>query len=115
MNIFEALLIGHLIGDFLLQPRWMAANKADKWLPLAAHAAVYTVSVVALGSVFGSIHIWAIALLFLSHVGLDQRRFVRWWSRVVQGVTPGGPDAWVTVMADQSFHLMVLGIVAYWR
>lgn len=115
MNAFDGLLIGHVIGDFLLQTRWMAANKAEKWLPLAVHAAVYTTFVVALGSVFGSIHIWAIALIFISHMALDQRRFVRWWSRVVQGVIPGGPEAWVMIMADQSFHLVVLGVVAYWR
>lgn len=115
MNEFDALIVGHFIGDFLLQTRWMAANKADKWLPLVVHAAVYTVSVGAVGYFFGTLHVWAIAVIFLSHVGLDQRRFVGWWSRLVQGVRPDGPEAWVTVMADQSFHLIVLAIVAYWR
>jgi ABC-type amino acid transport system permease subunit len=115
MNTFEGLLLGHVVGDFLLQTRWMAAHKAAQWLPLAVHAAVYTVSVAVLGSLVGTLHLWALAVLFVSHMALDHRRFVRWWSRVVQGVTPGAPEAWVIIMADQSFHLLVMGLVAYWR
>lgn len=112
---FDALLVGHLIGDFVLQTRWMAAHKASRWLPLVVHAVLYTAVVVGAAEVFGGIHAWAIALIFLTHVALDQRRFVRWWSSHIQGVTAGSADAWVTVMADQAFHVMVLFIVAVWH
>ncbi len=109
---FDALLVGHLIGDFLLQTRWMATRKADRWFPLVAHAALYTAVVVLFAGLYGGIHLWAGALIFGSHVVLDQRAFVRWWSQRIQGVAPESRDAWVTIMADQTFHMMVLIIVA---
>lgn len=45
MSVFDTLLLGHLIGDFLLQTSWMAENKAKHILPLLVHSLVYTVSI----------------------------------------------------------------------
>lgn len=109
---FDALLVGHLIGDFLLQTRWMATQKADRWIPLVTHAAVYTAVVVSFAALYGGIHLWAWALIFVSHVALDQRTFVRWWAQRIQGILPESRDAWVAVMADQTFHVIVLILVA---
>lgn len=36
-----ALLVGHYIGDFMLQSDWMALNKSKDWTALVAHVAVY--------------------------------------------------------------------------
>ena len=109
---FDALLVGHLTGDFLLQTRWMAANKANRWVPLLVHSAVYTAVIMGFAALFGNIHAWAVALIFVSHAVLDQRTFVRWWSARVQGLSPGSSDAWVTIVADQAFHVLVLLVVA---
>lgn len=109
MSQFDALLVAHLIGDFLLQTRWMAKGKATKWGPLFVHAAVYTFVVAIVGWWSGGISVWAIALIFVSHLLLDKKGFVQWWSRNVQGVTCIS-DAWVTVMADQVFHVIILAV-----
>ena len=38
-------LIGHLMGDFLLQTGWMARQKKTRWAPLLAHALVYALAI----------------------------------------------------------------------
>lgn len=109
MSEFDALFVGHLIGDFLFQTGWMAKNKATKWGPLLTHVVVYTIVVTLVGWVSGGISVWAIALIFVSHVLLDHQGFVGWWSRHIQGVNRAS-DAWVTIMADQVFHVIILAV-----
>lgn len=112
MSEFDALLVGHLIGDFLFQTSWMARHKATKWGPLLAHVAVYTVVVSGAGWLAGGISVYAIALIFASHALLDHKGFVGWWSRHIQGVTRSS-DGWVTIMADQVFHIIILAIAVF--
>ena len=113
MSLFSYLLVGHLIGDYLLQTSWMAAGKATKWSPLLFHCFVYT-SVVSAAFVIGTgvVSIWVIAIIFISHVILDRRRFVAWWATVVMGVKNGQP-AWLLIMADQVFHVLVIAFIAH--
>lgn len=109
MSQFDYLLIGHLIGDFLLQTSWMAKHKATKWLPLLAHVAVYTVVVSVSGVLSGGLSLAAIALIFFSHIVLDRKTFVAFWVRKVQ--TAKGPEqAWLCIVADQIFHIIILAI-----
>lgn len=109
MSQFDYLLIGHLIGDFLLQSSWMAKNKATKWLPLLVHVAIYTVVVSVFGVMSGGLSLAAIALIFFSHIVLDRKTFVAFWVRKVQ--TAKGPEqAWLCIVADQIFHIIVLAI-----
>ncbi|WP_422121887.1 DUF3307 domain-containing protein [Planococcus sp. X10-3] len=109
MSQFDYLLIGHLIGDFLLQTSWMAKNKAAKWLPLLAHVTVYTLVVGVFGWMSGGLSLAAIALIFFSHILLDRKTFVALWVRNIQ--TAKGPEqAWLRVMADQIFHIIILAI-----
>lgn len=109
MSQFDYLLIGHLIGDFLLQSSWMAKNKATKWLPLLAHVTIYTAVVGVFGMMSGGLSFAAIALIVLSHIILDRRTFVAFWVRNIQ--TAKGPEqAWLSVMADQIFHIIILAI-----
>lgn len=107
MSEFDALLVGHLIGDFLFQTGWMARYKATKWGPLLTHVVVYTLVVTLVGWWSGGLSVWAIVLIFVSHIVLDHKGFVGWWSRHVQSVTRP-TDAWVTIMADQVFHVIIL-------
>lgn len=109
MSQFDFLLIGHLIGDFLLQSSWMAKNKASKWLPLLAHVTVYTIVVGIFGAMSGGLALAAIALIIISHIILDRRTFVSFWVRNVQ--TAKGPEqAWLCIVADQIFHIIILAI-----
>lgn len=109
MSQFDYLLIGHLIGDFLLQSSWMAKNKATKWLPLLTHVLVYTIVVSIFGGVSGGLSLAAIALIFISHIVLDRKTFVAFWVRNVQ-TAKGAEQAWLCIMADQIFHIIILAI-----
>lgn len=113
MNLFTYLLLGHLVGDYLLQNTWMAMNKANKWIPLLTHCVLYTLSLVAAMVVGGfSLSYLAIAVIFVSHVFLDKRTFVLWWVRIIMEVhKPEGN--WLTIVVDQVFHLLVIGAIIH--
>ncbi len=107
MSLFSSLLVGHLVGDYLLQTGWMAERKASHWWPLMAHAAVYTTVVTAAGLLAGGLSAGAIALVLASHLVLDGTTFTAWWSRRVQSVTPSA-KVWLPIVTDQVFHLVAL-------
>ncbi|MDW0111291.1 DUF3307 domain-containing protein [Sporosarcina aquimarina] len=113
MTLFSYLIVGHLIGDYLLQTSWMAAGKATRWAPLLAHCFVYT-SVISVAFLIGTEKYPAevVAIIFISHVILDRRRFVAWWAKTIMGVKNGEP-AWLTIMADQVFHIIVLAVISH--
>jgi len=113
MILFNYLLIGHLIGDFLFQTNWMAMNKAKKWGPLLVHCVVYTIMVAVIAFTGGFIlPFGAIILIFISHIVLDRRSFVVWWVRQIMG-TDDKKMNWLTIVVDQVFHIIILGIVAH--
>lgn len=109
MSMFEVLLLGHLTGDFLFQTSWMAKYKATQWLPLLVHVTVYTTIVSLFGLLAGGLSLTAIAVIFISHVILDRRSFVQFWVKRVQ-MTTGSESRWLTIMADQIFHLLFLAL-----
>ncbi|ANU26751.1 DUF3307 domain-containing protein [Planococcus versutus] len=109
MNQFDVLLIGHLIGDFLLQTSWMAKYKATKWLPLLTHVAIYTAVIAVLGILSGGLSLPALALVFIGHLILDRKTFVMFWVERIQ--TAKGPEKiWLSIVADQIFHIILLAI-----
>lgn len=107
---FDILLLGHLIGDYLFQTSWMAANKAKNWAALLTHSFVYTLAVgIVAWFGFGGLSIWGLLLVFGLHVFLDRRTFVAWWVRTVMTST-GKESCWLSIVVDQVFHLIVLVI-----
>jgi hypothetical protein len=111
MTLFEWLLVGHLVGDYLLQNRWMAVKKGTHWPPLLTHAAVYTLAVFLLSLLAGGLTWPGILLIFCAHIILDRREFVAFWTSRVTGATA----PWLVIMVDQSWHIVVLAIVVLLR
>ncbi|PID05161.1 MULTISPECIES: DUF3307 domain-containing protein [unclassified Sporosarcina] len=113
MNLFTYLLLGHLVGDYLLQNYWMAMNKANKWIPLLTHCLVYTLSIFTAIVISGFEVSWlALAIIYISHAFLDKRFFVFWWVRTIMGVkNPEGN--WLLIITDQIFHLLILGLIVH--
>ena len=116
MSLFDWLLIGHLVGDFLLQTDGMANYKAQSWPWMLRHVGAYlAVMVIVLGlySLSHPTSLWvlAVALLFIgaTHIALDRRDLTRAWMRLV-GITH--ELAWLSIVIDQVFHLLVLVLVA---
>jgi len=107
MNLFGWVLIGHLVGDFLLQTRWMAMHKSKQLLPLLVHSLVYTAAVAFCALPAGGLSITGIVIIFFAHVLLDRRVFVTWW---LKNINKSPELVWLQVMVDQTFHLLILAI-----
>jgi hypothetical protein len=131
MTFFELLILGHFVGDYLIQNSWMALNKTKKWLPLLVHVALYTLSVCLFTAVFTGFNPWWILVVFLSHLFIDRwsladkyleltgSRSLKmffdkdkvWDCRIPEIALTGGFSAFVYVVVDNTMHvlLMVLG------
>ena len=116
MSLFDWLLVGHLAGDFLLQTEGMAKNKAQNWSWMLRHIGLYMAVMTVLIAAYSLRHpipLWlvVVALLFIgsTHMFLDRRGFTLRWMRLV-GVS--ADHAWLPIVMDQVFHLVVLAVVA---
>jgi len=115
MVTFAWLLLGHLVGDWLLQNDWMAQGKRQGFFTWAGfvHFAIYTAVVVgvlwfsgirALGP---GLSLILVVTVFGSHWLIDATDLVRWWMRLHR---QSGLEV-VRLMVDQTLHLLVLALV----
>lgn len=104
------LFAGHMAGDFLLQNKWMAQNKTRAAAPLLLHSALYSAAVwlFSLGAGGGGLRPWWLAAIFISHVLLDNRLFVRLWCK---RVTRSHPSEALAALTDQAWHIVALAAV----
>lgn len=136
MNPSELLIWGivlHLVADWLLQNEWMAANKANLRRPAGyVHAGIH-----------GAVQLlifpwWAAALIAVTHLLIDTRKPIIWWSKLIRQTQPKpamncyidmrkfdpnhGPlsipmpgfdfGAEVRIWADQVAHIGVVALIA---
>ena len=116
MNIFDWLLIGHLLGDWLLQNDWMARGKKQAFFTCAGmvHFTLYTATT--LGTLWFSntvattmtLYLGFGAFIFTSHWLIDATDVVERWMRLYQQSNL----ALVRLMVDQALHLLVLALLA---
>ena len=115
MNLFGWLLLGHLLGDWLLQNDWMALGKKEGLFTLAGivHSATYTATILGiLWLVDGhqanlALFLAASLILFISHWLLDGTEAVQHWMYFYGQ----GKREVVRIMIDQTLHLLVLGVL----
>ncbi len=83
-----ALLLGHLVGDYLLRNDWMALrkNQPGGWWPCTVHASFYTLAVVLFTQDFR----WQwVAIVFASHWPIDRWSLANYWRKyVIHGSKP---------------------------
>lgn len=108
-HLLSWLLVGHLVGDYLLQTAWMADRKAEQWLPLVVHGAVYTLSVWLLSLPAGGLSHRGLAVVFVTHLIVDRRQAVGWW---VRNVCRAQHLPWMFMVVDQSWHALTLAAAA---
>ena len=121
-EVYLALLISHLAGDFLLQTEWQAVNKRGglrhdpvRRRALLLHGLTYTAAYVPaliwLGSEIGALGAVLCALaITLPHIVIDDgRALFAWMSRVKHN---DDPERWLVAAVDQTFHLVCLLPVA---
>lgn len=112
MDIFSCFIIGHLVGDFLLQNNWMANQKEKNWLALALHSLVYTITVYLFSLIAGGISLLAVVIIFVTHIILDQRSLVRWW---LTTINKSPHLTWLQILVDQTFHILILFVIALYK
>lgn len=103
-------LIGHLVGDYLLQNDWMALNKKKKgWrgeMACNVHCMLWTLSVLLFTGWWDWTHF---VLVYLSHYLLDRSRIVPF---LVNSINVKQPQPWVYIMYDNVLHLLFLYLIA---
>lgn len=102
-------LIGHLVGDYLLQTDYQAQNKKKPGLKglfaCVIHCLLWTISVL----IFTGWNTWLIAVLvFLSHIVLDRTYIIPWFLKIA------GKERsfWLIVGCDNVTHLVFLWLIA---
>jgi len=133
---FANLVIGHLIGDYLLQNKWMAMNKSGSSWKCAVHCLVYTAAVAAL--TWENLHTWQwVLFIFATHFPIDRWLLADKWLDLIGGrsirdflfngkrdlpagsfdpenyyVVRGGFTAFVYAVTDNTMHLSLMFIGA---
>ena len=130
--MFE-LLLGHLVGDYLLQTSWMAINKSKYnlvgWLAALVHCIIYTLSICVLMNNYDLLWVGAV---FLSHFPIDKFSLGEVWMKYIKGyslknflinkssgrfipnnsnreeIVQGGFLTFVYILTDNTIHLLLM-------
>ena len=125
-ELFIAALLGHLVGDYLLQSKYMALNKSAPGMTglitCTAHVALYTAAVC---TFWWTINPLLIALVFVPHWIIDRWSLASPWLKMIRGRTFeaafGSKDTYrefdiaftsiVYTVTDNTMHLICLWLV----
>ena len=108
---FLALLLAHLLGDFLLQPKWLVEKKGKRLWPLAIHGALHYASawtclLIFTPAIFLSVYGQTIVVGYsIVHLAIDKLK-----SLTITHNTRR--DNLQTFLLDQLLHVIVLAIAA---
>jgi hypothetical protein len=119
--MFE-LLLGHLVGDYLLQTEWMAQNKAKNdwwgWCTATIHCIIYTLAVCTI--MWEWKLIWIIAVFF-SHFFIDKFALGYYYLKYLKGLDTyaykdairynelrAGFNAVIYTVTDNTMHLLLM-------
>lgn len=123
-----AIILAHLVGDYLLQSHWMATEKTRRWWPAVVHGVSY-----GLPFLFVTQSPASLAVIIGTHIVIDRYRLARhvvWlknqvgprrsrptWGSDVAGYpadTPPWLATWLLIIADNTIHLLInLGAVVW--
>jgi hypothetical protein len=93
-DLFASILLGHMVGDYLLQNKWMAMNKSGSTFKCAVHCLLYTLAVCAFTTPFFDHAVWRGAAypdwrwalaVFLSHFLIDRWSLADKWLDIIDG------------------------------
>jgi hypothetical protein len=114
LTLFEALFITHFVMDWVFQTEWEAMNKSKKWSALCVHCFIYTIGFIPVFFVYEVNFLWLV-FIFISHIILDQRKFLMWWMEKVKRfnvqTTSESLKLILLIGVDQTFHILVLAII----
>lgn len=115
-GVLASAIVGHLVGDFILQDDFLASGKKRSSWICAAHCAIWTASVLAFSGWFiGRNCILIAVILFSTHFVQDRTNIVLWWMRLKWkdqtkfSNPPLGP--WSVIVIDNIFHILTIWLV----
>ena len=99
-------LVGHLVGDYLLQNDWQALNKKKSTAICAIHCALWSTSVL----LFAWWPLWTWPVLFATHFAQDRTNVIAWWMDTAgqKGFRTGVLGPWSMVVVDNVWHIVTL-------
>lgn len=105
-------IIGHLVGDYLLQNDWMAGNKKSNNFACAVHCAIWTLCVVAFAGWWTNL--LAIAFLFTTHFIQDRTNIIRKYMSFMRQdqFAEGVCKPWSVIIVDNVWHILEIYFVA---
>ena len=107
-------LVGHLVGDYLLQNDWMAQNKKTSHLHCAVHCAIWTACVFAAASLGDGLWpLWTVPVLFISHYIQDHTKVINRYMAMMGQTKFAEPpmSPWSIIVVDNVWHIVTLWIV----
>jgi hypothetical protein len=110
------MLLGHLVGDYVIQNTYMATRKTKESLPCLVHCICYTFAIFAL--CWAWFPWWGYLVVFGLHFPIDRWRLATWWMEhgpIDQKLfaSQGAPFwPWSVIMVDNIWHLLTLYGVA---
>ncbi len=126
---FLMAVLGHLIGDFLLQPKQWALRKSERGMAgfwfCTLHVAVYTIAVCGMWRTYSA---WIFLLVFLPHWLIDRFSFASTWLTLIRSrsfeAAYASTDKYrefdiaftsiVYTVADSTLHLLCLwGVIQF--
>lgn len=124
-RLFILALLGHLVGDYLLQSKWMALSKGlpgkEGLWACTSHVALYSVAVCAM---VGTVSPLFFAAVFIPHWIIDRWSLASPWLKMINGRTFEGAmtnktefrefdiafTAIVYTVTDNTMHLLCLWV-----
>ena len=104
-------LVGHLVGDYLVQNDWMALNKKKSTFHCLVHCLLWATSV----CLFSGWGWWAFFILFATHFIQDRTNIVFWWMSLIgqKQFASGVCAPWSVIVVDNVWHIVT--IFAVWK
>lgn len=113
MNLLALVLVGHLVGDWIVQTDWQAANKTTSWKANQQHMIGYHL---ALAAAVAWAVAWPLVLVIVgvswsTHAVIDRRWPVVWLMQHT-GSGPFSQTTFGVIAVDQALHLSILATLA---
>lgn len=123
-DVLTCAIIGHIVGDYLVQTDWMALNKKkpgiEGFFACLVHACIWTMCVMwfaGWGRPFHFAESIAFLPLALPHFIQDRTNIVLWWMKLRwkdQAAFATGPcSPWSIIVVDNVWHIVT--IWAVWK
>lgn len=111
------MIVGHLVGDYILQTDWMASGKKTSSLICLLHCVMWSGAVLMFGFALPRADnppMWVPWLLLVTHYIQDRGTLVsRWMGFNRQQLFRDGLCApWSTIVVDNVLHILVLYFIA---